>query len=253
MRVKKKFIVCLVTVLVLITAGFLITKPFEWTDRNKTDFDDGNGGDGSFEAEVTIELIGSDGQVVEASLFEWLSGAVYQGSVSEPTGCDEGYHWDTIFGCVPDEPVTTTPPTTTPTTQPIYGDISHVKFTLEWAEVRGVGVTKNSLYVEIILTADTHDVGWCGIAGYTVKIPYTGFTFTDVDIDTWVARTKATHSLTAPVDHIKTNYWVKDPLKIRFIYYAVGTIPSGQIKSDRIITEVAVKQSSLEVSGGGGI
>jgi len=252
-KIKKMTI--LVGIVVITTLILALPKAYEWTSKDTEDFGNGNGnGDngGSFTGEATIKLLDAKGQVLEANVFTWLQGQVYHGGLSEPTGCDEGEHWDQLYGCVPDEEDTTPDPPVTEIPEDIPGDATKIQFTLDWAEVQAVYVQQESLRIEMRTSALTGDIGWCVLSYPGKTLTFSDFSFETIDENTWKARTKTSHTMILDITDTLQYWWLVTPLSFRFIYQAKGqSISAEPVKSNRIIKEVILGDitPSMKVTG----
>ena len=225
----------------------------------KDDSNIGDGDDGALTAKTSLIIYDENGNVQQVAWmagFDIEQGAIDPGArgVDDPIKdaayqCSEtnGFHWDYDIGeCVtnreapaPDDSVVGTDDPTIPQVDiiPISGDFDKIQFVLEWAEIEGVKIVKESIYIKIKARILLKDDTWSTILD-SLEIKYWKGEFKDLSVsgDYFKIRCDASTMIDDDInvhkDEIlaKVSYSeIKQPLTLRFYYYAKGDPTDGGV------------------------
>lgn len=214
----------------------------------KDDSDLGDGDDGALTAKTSLTIYDENGNVQQVA---WISdfGAT-AGEIGLKGECElmNGFHWDPLIGyngkCVlnaeapsPDDGVVDPEDPNIPQVDVITidGDFENIQFVLEWAEIEGVKMVKESIYIKVKARVLLKDDTWSTILD-SLEIKYWKGEFKDLSVsgDYFKIRCDASTMIDDDInvhkDEIlaKVSYSeIKQPLTMRFYYYAKGDPTDG--------------------------
>lgn len=277
MRTRFRFLLLSGLVLTVIVGATLLTtdQTFDFKDDSDLNGGDGNGnGDnGSLNAESSLTVYDEDGNIQQVG---WIQGLGVKKGVVDPaargvtdpitlaaSAClnTPGFHWDYgINDCLPnveapspDDGVVDKEDPVIPQVDviTISDDFLKIEFTLEWAEIEGVKISKETVYIKIKARVLLKDETWSSVLD-SLEIKYwkSEFKLLEESGDYFKIRcdssTMVDDDLTIYKDDIlsKASYAeIKQPLSIRFYYYAKGdpTDGSATVESNTINKLVIVE------------